>query len=230
MHIGAKNAVDIDYTIKRQRTVKELLASLPDDAPERSFFESDGPFLRAFPDGRFHCWGIPPKALPAHQTTEIGDLVLFAPHIGIHGGGILISAWSERFAATRLGTPLGSCGRRHLISDCSHGFSSLRQRADFATGTVSLTTSAMGTGGILVAGIAGLRRNIFAPGMEFADISIFCAAREVFNRWVATRSSCPSTPSNSHPKLLRPSDHMLRMPFVVFRRSGFDRKRRIRRR
>jgi hypothetical protein len=44
--------------------------------------------LRAFPDGRFHCWGVPPKALRAHRHTEIGDIVLFAPHIGIHDGGI----------------------------------------------------------------------------------------------------------------------------------------------
>jgi len=88
MHVGAKNVVDIDWTINRQRTVREVLEQLPSDAPERSFFESDGPFLRAFPDGRYHCWGVPPKARPAHERTEIGDLVLFAPHIGIHGGGI----------------------------------------------------------------------------------------------------------------------------------------------
>ncbi len=88
MHIGAANAIDIDYTIKRQRTTREVLSALPNDAPERGFFESDGPFLRAFPDGRFHCWGVPPKALPAHATTEIGDPVFFAPHIGVHDGGI----------------------------------------------------------------------------------------------------------------------------------------------
>jgi len=88
MHIGHTNRVDIDYTIKRQRTSREVLAELPADVPERNFFESDGPFLRAFPDGKFHCWGVPPKALPAHEITEIGDLVLFVPHIGLHGGGI----------------------------------------------------------------------------------------------------------------------------------------------
>ena len=88
MHVGATNAIDIDYTIKRQRTVDEVLRSIPANAPERCFFETDGPFQRACPDGRFHCWGVPPKALPAHRATEIGDVVFFAPHIGIHGGGI----------------------------------------------------------------------------------------------------------------------------------------------
>jgi hypothetical protein len=88
MQVGATNAIDIDYTIKRQRTAREVLAALPQNAPERRFFESDGPFLRAFPDGRFHCWGVPPKALPAHRDTEIGDVVFFAPHIGIHDGGV----------------------------------------------------------------------------------------------------------------------------------------------
>ena len=88
MHIGATNAIDVDYTVKRQRTVKEVLDELPSNAPEREFFESDGPFKRAFPDGRFHCWGIPPKAYPAHKITEIGDPVYFIPHIGLHGGGV----------------------------------------------------------------------------------------------------------------------------------------------
>ncbi len=88
MHIGQTNRIDVDYTIKRQRASREVLAALSADAPERNFFESDGPFLRAFPDGKFHCWGVPPKALPAHEMTEIGDLVLFVPHIGLHGGGI----------------------------------------------------------------------------------------------------------------------------------------------
>ena len=88
MHVGAMNVVDIDWTIKRQRTIDEVLSALPSDAPERPFFESDGPFHRSFPDRRFHCWGVPPKALPAFERTNIGDLVLFAPHIGVHGGGI----------------------------------------------------------------------------------------------------------------------------------------------
>jgi hypothetical protein len=88
MHIGHENVIDIDYTIKRQRTAREVLDALPDGAPEREFFESDGPFLRSFPDGRFHCWGVPPHAAPAFDRTEIGDLVVFVPHIGLHGGGI----------------------------------------------------------------------------------------------------------------------------------------------
>ena len=49
MHVGATNAIDIDYTIKRQRNVHELLNAVPADASDRRFFESDGPFLRGTP-------------------------------------------------------------------------------------------------------------------------------------------------------------------------------------
>ena len=88
MHVGHPGHVDIAYTVTRRRTVQELLQGLSLDAPERAFFESDQEFTRAFPDGRFHCWGIPPKAESAFHDTCIGDLILFAPWIGIHGGGI----------------------------------------------------------------------------------------------------------------------------------------------
>lgn len=88
MHVGHQNKIDIDYTIKRRRTVGEVLERLPEDAAEREFFESDQALHRAFPDDKFHCWGVPPRALPSFAETEIGDVVLFAPWIGIHGGGI----------------------------------------------------------------------------------------------------------------------------------------------
>lgn len=88
MHVGHTNAIDIDYTIKRRRTFQEVLEQLPDQAPEREFFESNITLHRSFPDGAFHCWGVPPLARPSFEKTEIGDLVLFAPWIGIHAGGI----------------------------------------------------------------------------------------------------------------------------------------------
>jgi hypothetical protein len=88
MHVGHNNMIDIDYTIKRRRTIDEGLEQLPDDAPERKFFESDVNLHRAFPNRSFHCWGVPPLARPSFDETEIGDLELFAPWIGIHDGGI----------------------------------------------------------------------------------------------------------------------------------------------
>ncbi len=88
MHVGHRNKIDIDYTIKRRRTTWEVLEQLPDDASEREFFESNSVLYRAFPSGTFHCWGVPPKAWPSFEETETGDLVLFAPWIGIHDGGI----------------------------------------------------------------------------------------------------------------------------------------------
>jgi hypothetical protein len=84
MHVGHPGHVDIPFTVTRRRTAAEILDGLRADAPARSFFESDADFLNAFPDGRFHCWGIPPKAKSAFEETRIGDLILFAPWIGVH--------------------------------------------------------------------------------------------------------------------------------------------------
>jgi hypothetical protein len=75
MHVGHTNKIDIADTMKRRRTVTEVLGKLPENAPERPYFESDTAFNRAFPDGGFHCWGIPPLARPSFDETEIGDLV-----------------------------------------------------------------------------------------------------------------------------------------------------------
>jgi len=88
MHIGHPGHIDVDYTVKRRRDVSELLERLQPDAPERSFFAEDAFFHKAFPDGQFHCWGVPPRAEPAFRRTCIGDLVLIVPWIGTHNGGI----------------------------------------------------------------------------------------------------------------------------------------------
>lgn len=88
MHVGHPGHVDIPFTVTRRRSANEILSAIGKDAPERRFFESDKSFWEAFPDGQFHCWGIPPKAEPAFHDTRVGDLILFAPWIGVHGGGI----------------------------------------------------------------------------------------------------------------------------------------------
>src|SRR5262245_32729741 len=85
MHVGHRNRIDIDYTMLRRRGIDEILSQLPDSAPERAFFQGDSNLHRAFPNGTFHCWGVPPKARPSFDETEIGDVVFFAPTIGIHG-------------------------------------------------------------------------------------------------------------------------------------------------
>lgn len=87
MHVGHRNCIDIDFTMKRRRSFDEVVAKLP-DGPERDFFGNDNHLHSAFPDGTFHCWGIPSRALPAFNETAVGDAVLFAPWIGVHQGGI----------------------------------------------------------------------------------------------------------------------------------------------
>lgn len=88
MHVGHPGHVDIRYTVTRKRRIDEMLSELPADAPERAYFVSDAELRSQFPSGEFNCWGVPPRAEPAFRKTEIGDLVLFAPWIGIHDGGI----------------------------------------------------------------------------------------------------------------------------------------------
>lgn len=84
MHVGHPGNIDIDYTVTQTRTIDEILKKLPIEAPERLYFEKDLPM--AFPNGSFNCWGIPPRAEPAFRQTNIGDLVLIIPFIGIHSG------------------------------------------------------------------------------------------------------------------------------------------------
>lgn len=86
MHIGHPGNIDIKYTITRRRSTKEILDEIGEDAPERAFFENDEDFKSYFPDGHFNCWGIPQRARPAFDKTRAGDLVLFVPTIGVHGG------------------------------------------------------------------------------------------------------------------------------------------------
>ena len=88
MHVGHMNAVDIDDTVKRRRRIREVHESLPLNTPERPYFSPNGPLTSAFPEGRFNCWGVPSRAEPSFNQTNVGDLVLIVPHIGIHGGGI----------------------------------------------------------------------------------------------------------------------------------------------
>lgn len=88
MHVGHPGHVDIKYTVTRSRSIEEVLAKLPPMAPERSYFESDPDLHRAFPSGRFNCWGVPSRAAPSFNRTRVGDVVLFAPWIGVHKGGI----------------------------------------------------------------------------------------------------------------------------------------------
>ena len=85
MHVGQSNTIDLDYTVSRTRSIKEVLSLLPDDAPEKSFFASEE-LHSYFPDGTFNCWGVPVRAQPSFEKTKVGDLVVFAPEIGDHGG------------------------------------------------------------------------------------------------------------------------------------------------
>lgn len=88
MHVGSPGNVDINYTVTRTRTVNELIEKLPEGSQELDFFKSDLELKTAFPDGHFNCWGIPINAEPRFNETEPGDLVLFAPTIGLEDGGI----------------------------------------------------------------------------------------------------------------------------------------------
>lgn len=80
--------MDLNWTVTRVRASDEVVSKLPANAPERGYFESDRQLRSAFPDGRFNCWGVPSRAEPSFSKTNEGDLVLFVPFIGIHGGGI----------------------------------------------------------------------------------------------------------------------------------------------
>ena len=87
MHVGHKNTIDLKWTVARKRSIAELVSSLPAGS-ERDFFAHDEQLKVSFPSGEFNCWGVPELAEPAFMKTDVGDLVLFAPHIGIHDGGI----------------------------------------------------------------------------------------------------------------------------------------------
>lgn len=84
MHVGQSNTIDLEYTVSRTRSIHDVLNLLPDDAPEKSFFESKE-LYSCFPDGMFNCWGVPEGALSQFEKTKVGDLVLFAPKSGNNG-------------------------------------------------------------------------------------------------------------------------------------------------
>lgn len=86
MHIGHPGNIDVAYTVARRRAVSELVAKLPAGSAESAYFHSDPIFRAAFPDGQFNCWGIPRRAEPSFLETQVGDLVLLVPSIGVHGG------------------------------------------------------------------------------------------------------------------------------------------------
>ena len=88
MHVGHPGHIDIGYTVTRKRSISEIIDALPHDAPEREFFLNDALLHKAFPNGQFNCWGIPGRAEPSFKRTEIGDLLLIVPWMGIHDGGV----------------------------------------------------------------------------------------------------------------------------------------------
>ena len=89
-HIGDPGRANLEWTVTHRRSFDEILAALPKVAPERAFFENDPQLHEAFPDKRFHCWGVPWKAKGPFTRARIGDLVIIVPscqegvrHIGI---------------------------------------------------------------------------------------------------------------------------------------------------
>lgn len=84
MHVGHPGNIDIKYTVTRRRRMDEIFSALSKDAPEKDFFSATGQLSQLFPSGDFHCWGVPSRAEPAFEKTEIGDLILMIPSIGIH--------------------------------------------------------------------------------------------------------------------------------------------------
>lgn len=91
MHVGNPGNVDIQYTVTRNRNVDQVADQLPDGTEEEQYFESDPVLHEAFPDGEFNCWGVPERAEPSFNRTDIGDLVLFIPTLneGIRQIGVV---------------------------------------------------------------------------------------------------------------------------------------------
>lgn len=87
-HVGHQNLRHIEDTVTSLRTIEELLGHMSPSAPERTFFENSRELRNAFPNGSFHCWGLMSRAEARFQEMRVGDLVLIAPWIGAHGGGI----------------------------------------------------------------------------------------------------------------------------------------------
>jgi hypothetical protein len=85
MHVGAPGSIDVDYTLRRRRTMAEVLKKLPPRSHEWDYFYGDAELNRAFPDRTFNGWGVPARAAFSFDRTEVGDLVLFAPTAGARG-------------------------------------------------------------------------------------------------------------------------------------------------
>lgn len=84
MHIGHPGNVDVRYTVSRRRHISEIFGHLPNSAPEKEFFAEGSALYEEFPSGEFNCWGVPSRAEPAFVKTQIGDLVLIVPSVGVH--------------------------------------------------------------------------------------------------------------------------------------------------
>lgn len=129
MHVGSPGNIDLDYTVSQTRSIEEILVNLPTDAPEKSFFESEE-FRKQFPNGTFNCWGVPIKAKPSFERTNVGDLVLFCPEIGDAGGisyvGIVKAKCpTEAYGASRIlwpDTPNERLFPRLFFFDTESGF------------------------------------------------------------------------------------------------------------
>ena len=167
MYVGHPGHVDIPYTVTKRRTVTEVLDGLSVDAPERAFFEVNlefldafPEFLDAFPDGQFHCWGIPPRAKPAFEDTNVGDLILFAPWIGIHDGGIHQLGIVKAKCPKQLLRCSKFCVRIPLTIVSTHGFYSLTRKSVGEIGTTFWTISATLRDGTQEDGIEDCRMTI----------------------------------------------------------------------
>jgi|SRR5579862_740782 len=91
MHIGSPGNVDVQYTITGRRNLREIYGKLAPSTLERKYFDPRGPLSKIFPDGDFNCWGVPSRAKPAFDKTEVGDVVLFVPSLeeGVKQMGIV---------------------------------------------------------------------------------------------------------------------------------------------
>jgi len=87
-HLGAGTSIDLDYTLRQSRLIRDVVRSLPRGSEERAYFESDR-MQKAFPDGTFNVWGVPAGAKEPFDRTNLGDVVLFSPSVSRDGGCVL---------------------------------------------------------------------------------------------------------------------------------------------
>lgn len=82
MHAARRGEVNLKYTVANRRRFSEIVDALPEGSQEREYFEKDVDLHRSFPSPQFNCWGVPSKAEPSFNQTEVGDLVLFVGTLG----------------------------------------------------------------------------------------------------------------------------------------------------